>query len=127
MGEERSKLQATDDGLVAGENGLRKLKVVTGDAVIHIDGKTGVATIYADIGEKVISEATLLALALYWALENEDWRYKVTRRAAERVQDIVDEEQDKVKKGRSRPSSEGGLGRPSRSRSSDEPHRDRGR
>jgi hypothetical protein len=77
---------------------LKNLKCKPGDSILHIDGKTLAVTVYAEIGDRKIEEPALLALALYWSLENEDWRYKVTRRAKEKLEEMIEEEARKARK-----------------------------
>ena len=72
----------------------KTIQIMPGDAVIHIR-LNGAIDVHAEIGDHEVMQPALTALGLYWSLENKDWRYKMTRRAAERVQGMVDEERQK--------------------------------
>lgn len=54
--------------------------------------------VYVDIGEHKIEEPSLTALGLYWSLENTDWRYKITRRARDKVLDMMEEDRERETK-----------------------------
>ena len=68
---------------------LKTLKVEQGDALIHIS-KSGAVNVFAEIGDDIIQAPALTALGLYWSLENDDWRYKITRRARENVMEMME-------------------------------------
>lgn len=68
---------------------LKTLTVKDGDALIHIS-RLGKIDIYAEIGDTVIQAPALTALGLYWSLQNGDWRYKITRRAREKVLEMME-------------------------------------
>jgi len=69
---------------------LKTLKVEQGDALVHIS-KSGKVDVFAEIGDVVIQTPALTALGLYWALENPDWRYKLTRGARDKVLEMMEE------------------------------------
>ncbi len=71
---------------------LKTLKVEQGDALVHIS-KSGKIDIFAEIGDTTIQPPALTALGLYWALENPDWRYRITRRARDRVLEMMEKKQ----------------------------------
>ncbi len=69
---------------------LSTLTVKQGDALIHID-RLGKINVYAEIGDTVIQTPALTALGLYWSLQNDDWRYRLTRRAKEKVEGMMEQ------------------------------------
>jgi hypothetical protein len=50
----------------------------------------GEVEVYMGLG-KVVGHGQLLALGLAWALENEEWKTKLMRRARERLLEAIDE------------------------------------
>ena len=66
-----------------------KLDVDLGECALVIRSDTSVET-YARLGT-TIEASELLAMGLSWALENEEWKAKLMRRARHKILAIIEE------------------------------------